>query len=376
MEMNFKISDVLNIIAFFIGLLYSFQILTLKNRTTSKNAFIVYLLNITFLISYLFIIYYYNQTKQFGYFVFGAAPMLIAGVMAMPVNLWVYLNDLVGNKGKKKRLRHYIPSIVSGAIIFILMIIGNLIEDNELKQFFISIITGIIIGLMCLVFPLLNVFYVFLSFKLLKKHKFYVENNFSYTQDVDLKWVKVMLWGYLLLLGGLVVTQFFENTVSLILFYSVLIVYFVFIGQHALKQQDIEIDENTTPEITKEVNAVNQFSESQKELFENLKEKLLHLMNEEKPYLQNDLTSAKLAKMLNTNTKYLSHIINNDFNKSFISFINQYRIEDVKKNLLENNHLTIEGLAQNAGFKSKSAFNAAFKKETGMTPSSYKETYQ
>jgi AraC-like DNA-binding protein len=106
--------------------------------------------------------------------------------------------------------------------------------------------------------------------------------------------------------------------------------------------------------------------------FKELKQKLQELMENEKPYLDQDLNILKISKFLNTNTKYISHVINNEFGQNFINFINKYRIEDVKELLINNNQtFTIEALAQSVGFKSKSAFNSAFKKYTGTTPSNF-----
>ena len=103
-----------------------------------------------------------------------------------------------------------------------------------------------------------------------------------------------------------------------------------------------------------------------------LKLKLETFMEEEKPFLDQDLSILKLSKDLKTNTKYLSYIINTEYKQNFINFINEFRIKDVKENLLSNKmNYTIEALAQNSGFKSKSSFNGAFKKVTGKTPSEF-----
>ena len=71
---------------------------------------------------------------------------------------------------------------------------------------------------------------------------------------------------------------------------------------------------------------------------------------------------------------YLSQIINQKEGKNFFDFINHYRVEDVKEKLNDDaySHFSILGVALEAGFKSKSTFNAVFKKMTGMTPSQFK----
>ncbi|WP_347838138.1 tetratricopeptide repeat protein [uncultured Draconibacterium sp.] len=109
------------------------------------------------------------------------------------------------------------------------------------------------------------------------------------------------------------------------------------------------------------------------ELVQEVKLKLNELIDA-KFYRQAELTLADTAKMLDTNTSYLSQIINDVFNCNFPSFLNQLRVEEAQR-LLKNpeyHNLTIEGIGTQSGFKSKSVFNSAFKKITGVTPSFYK----
>jgi AraC-like DNA-binding protein len=71
----------------------------------------------------------------------------------------------------------------------------------------------------------------------------------------------------------------------------------------------------------------------------------------------------------------LSSRINKEYSQNFNEFINSFRIQEVVQALQTQQHqsYTIMGLAQKAGFKSASAFYAAFKKEKGTTPTSYIE---
>ena len=84
----------------------------------------------------------------------------------------------------------------------------------------------------------------------------------------------------------------------------------------------------------------------------------------------------KLALITELSNSYLSQIINQSQGQNFFDFINAYRVEEVKSLLHHPDyaHYTILGVAQEAGFKSKSTFNSVFKKMTGMTPSDYKKS--
>jgi AraC-like DNA-binding protein len=99
------------------------------------------------------------------------------------------------------------------------------------------------------------------------------------------------------------------------------------------------------------------------------------LMNDEKLYLENDLSLDNVAKRMNTNRTYLSQVINDQFNSNFSNLINEYRVREAQAILLDpdNKIYTIEAIALKVGFNSKSTFNQVFKKITGLTPSVYME---
>lgn len=110
-----------------------------------------------------------------------------------------------------------------------------------------------------------------------------------------------------------------------------------------------------------------------KEIASPLKEGLRKLIEEDKKYLDCNLTLNETAKILNTNTAYLSRIINEQSGMNFNNYINKYRIEEAKK-LLDTgkqDSMTFEGIGKSCGFLSRSAFNQAFKKFTGLTPTEY-----
>ena len=99
------------------------------------------------------------------------------------------------------------------------------------------------------------------------------------------------------------------------------------------------------------------------------------LIEKEEIFKQPDITLSKLAKKLKTNTTYLSSIINNRFEGSFKSVINHYRINEARRLLIlpEYSNFSIEGIAEEVGYKSRSSFYHSFKKVTGLTPTQYIE---
>jgi len=103
-------------------------------------------------------------------------------------------------------------------------------------------------------------------------------------------------------------------------------------------------------------------------------QKLRKYVMTEKPYLDSELTLAQLSKQVNIPAHYLSQVINEKLNCSFLDFINKYRVKSAKEKLLDAtySHYTILAIGLAAGFNSKSTFYAAFKKYTQMTPRQYR----
>jgi len=100
----------------------------------------------------------------------------------------------------------------------------------------------------------------------------------------------------------------------------------------------------------------------------------IHKLVSKEFYLDRDLTLSKMAKEIDTNTSYLSKVINEHYQISFTNFINEFRISYTLKSLEtvpEFSKYTVDHIAEKSGFASSSAFYKAFKKFTGLTPSYY-----
>lgn len=172
-----------------------------------------------------------------------------------------------------------------------------------------------------------------------------------------------MVWlAYLsqVLMGGLTVYAIGAAWFALVV-YAVLFL--------ALRQQKVF---NAVPQEVK-----YQTSNVSTSALDQYKEPLLILMEEEKVYLDRALNMPALAERLGIRTDVLSRLINEKFGKNFNDFINGYRIAAARK-LLENPDwadMKIAAVAIDCGFKSISAFNTAFKKGTGMTPSQYRDQF-
>ncbi|WP_460542439.1 ligand-binding sensor domain-containing protein [Echinicola sediminis] len=108
---------------------------------------------------------------------------------------------------------------------------------------------------------------------------------------------------------------------------------------------------------------------------EELVKKLNALMLARQPYMDANLGLADLSGMLEVSTHRLSALLNEVIGKPFYDYINEYRIAEIKRRLLDPEHgnKKIMSIAEECGFNSKSAFNRIFKASTGQTPSEYQK---
>jgi len=130
-------------------------------------------------------------------------------------------------------------------------------------------------------------------------------------------------------------------------------------------------DEKNTEIIPKEKYLHSKLSEDDKlNILNDLKS---FLRSESNPFLNPALTLVEVAKIIKVTPQELSQVVNEKTNLNFTNYINSYRIEKAKEILTSHDFskLTIDSIAEMAGFQSKSPFYLAFKKHTGMTPKEF-----
>ncbi|MEM9895326.1 MAG: ABC transporter permease [Bacteroidota bacterium] len=102
--------------------------------------------------------------------------------------------------------------------------------------------------------------------------------------------------------------------------------------------------------------------------------KIHTVVQQQEFFLRDDASLPNLAKSLGVSTHHLSQVLNESMKISFQDLIAQYRIKRACQ-LLKDEAFTdvkIENVAFRVGYNSKSAFNAAFKRKLGLTPSEYR----
>lgn len=95
------------------------------------------------------------------------------------------------------------------------------------------------------------------------------------------------------------------------------------------------------------------------------------------PQFQKNLTLERLAEQVGLPSRDLSSVINQHFHTNYTDFVNSLRIQQAKLLLRsQDESLSIQSIFAQIGFNSKTAFNTAFKKHAGMTPSQFRYQQQ
>jgi len=113
--------------------------------------------------------------------------------------------------------------------------------------------------------------------------------------------------------------------------------------------------------------------EEQKDL---LLTKVKNELSENRYFANNMASVSGLAKNIGESSHHVSQVINEKMNKSFFELLAWYRVEEAKRIIVEDEQkkYTIEELADEVGYNSKSSFNNAFKKFSGQTPSEFRKS--
>ncbi|MCD4691790.1 MAG: helix-turn-helix domain-containing protein, partial [Calditrichales bacterium] len=234
--------------------------------------------------------------------------------------------------------------------------------------------------------------YCLLTLIILKKYSFSIKNLFSTIEKIKLNWLRNITYAViivmfvffienLLLLGGINLSNYFNLTSFLTALYIYTLGYFGFLKSEIFAAPEInksmsQISRLNSPKYNEQKDTVIKYEKSglSSEKAKLYLEDLLNLMEQEKPYRNSELTLNQLAEIVSISPHNLSEVINTQLNQNFFDFVNQYRVEKVKKDLVdpEKQHLKILSLAFDAGFNSKTSFNTIFKKFTNLTPTEYR----
>lgn len=338
-----------------------------------------WLLTSSILFIYLFLKNYYNIENYIWQISFNLT-------IIFPEFLVLYSKYVTteSNKFRKKDLFFFTPSIITFVIIFIYYAI------EPIKSFSYDVNKDFEIWSLKI---LMHLFYItlwgysFLAIYFIHHYKKQINQSYSFESDkINLSWLLVVIIGYFITYNILIIANsfYFRDidfkdinilTNALQLIYIYILSYFGFLQQRLISDNDTSvilkrftINEHDSGKYQK-----SGLKDAVK--YEMYLHQLVEYMNASEPWKDNELSVAKLSELSGIPKHYISQILNDNLQKNFYTFINEYRIEYAKKLIISKkySHYSIIAIAYESGFNSKAAFNSFFKKYVGITPSEYKK---
>ena len=114
------------------------------------------------------------------------------------------------------------------------------------------------------------------------------------------------------------------------------------------------------------------------ELADELYEKILEKIVVQKKYKEPNYLAKDLARELDTNTRYLSAVINSRFGMNYSCLVNEYRVRDALHLLVDKRYAdkSIEQISALVGFANRQSFYSAFYRNTGEAPNDYRKRHE
>jgi AraC-like DNA-binding protein len=219
--------------------------------------------------------------------------------------------------------------------------------------------------------------YLVLSLRLLRNYSRYVNENFSETSQLTLRWLQVLLVILAVVCGQwaieLILRDFFGSYYQYDHSYWLLGFFLIALGVAGLQQSTLATvtfqNESATEIPAAPAKAVVDINPDHIE-------RIRRAMTVDKLYLNPTLTLTELAQHVALNPKVVSQLINTGIGKSFNDFVNDFRVNEVKQRLRTGDmaRLTLLGIALESGFNSKTTFNRIFRQHTGQSPSEFAGT--
>lgn len=357
-------------------------ILLLKRPSSLQNR-VLALLVIIPAVAILFNILLYNDLITKGYSIFLFLTFNLN--MLWSPAFYLYVSLMTGEEFRLKpiHLIHIIPLLISLIVITPIM----LLPHDE----FIAFMCGAKVS-MPWQFDLVNlqlafqcIVYVTLSYVRLRKYNIQVKNLFSDIQKISVFWLQGLLTIAIILFAAIFPPIIYFKKLEYFL-------YFLPIGLNCiyifLVVKTLSIPILFTPQIRDILNLGGEIEqrlkrdEAKEEPVKDadgqlsaVAKRVICIFEEYQPYLNPELNIKLLSEQMGIQVHPLSAALNQLIGQNFYDFVNSYRIK-YAINLLESESgekYKIDVIAMESGFRSRSVFYTAFKKEVGCTPSEYKK---
>jgi len=369
------------LIAVFNALLFIVFLLQKRPRSLHDKILICWLTYLGFFIG----IYAFYSHELFTHYKLLSISLISLFMLHGPF-LYFYVQTLASSNQRFtwKQLSHLLPFIIFNLYILVSSFQTVASEKLNIERLSGEFNPPLVFLFFLILTALSGTIYFILTIRLFRKLDIKIFNNYSYSTDIDLKWLRwlVLLFGIIwtILVSVTMIHHVFKMFSMVFctdgLFLS-LSAFVILIGYFGLKQKVIfsndVIEESRVSSKPMTKYAGSRLTESEAKQYA---EKLSKYMKSSKPYLNPELTLSQLAGELGISSHFLSQVINEKLELNFFDFINGYRVEEFKERTSNPNYsnFSLLGIALECGFNSKSAFNRIFKQKTGLTPSQFKKT--
>lgn len=197
-------------------------------------------------------------------------------------------------------------------------------------------------------------------------HK-HLKEVFSYDENINLKWLRIILLSFFAILGLWILDCFVINLNIESAYMLGSLIIWMFVCYFIYKHESV-IDELS------EISAPPFKDAEETDGIAGLSGKVSKLFVEDKIFLNSRLKLSDVADMVGTNRTYVSQIFNRDNGTSFFDYVNKLRVEYACE-LLRTSSDTIETIALQSGFNSIATFHRVFSKFCGCTPAKYRATH-
>ncbi|WCO02591.1 helix-turn-helix domain-containing protein [Psychroserpens ponticola] len=359
MKFEIDILIILDLFAGFSAIMISLLFLTIKSKNQKANVFLaLFALSLGWTeISSIYIDYLeINELKASFFFHLDFVFLIIP-------SLFIYIIITINKSFNRWYLLLLLPALLINTF--------QPEEDSFLDFIFI------------LLYPLFVIPLIIIAFRFLRSHSKNVANYYSSElESKTMSWIKsiiilVFIFHITMILSEIAILQSESLGYVFALLGTLITVFIVYwVGYNGFFQAQLF---TTTFNIEKTVSNEDDKDVPQSENDESLQEhfqEVCEQIEKEKLFKDQNLTLNALAGLLEIKERDLSVLINKASNTNFYKFINKYRVDEFKKLMQSDKaaQYSILGLAQEAGFSSKSTFYNAFKTLEGITPRQYKES--